>query len=95
MSKDARVGGAVLRYAKLSLIDVWLAELNRHDPDKDAAAVRADQPIPSQAGVYYYEVEVISKGQKGYIGIGFSTRGVDLERLPGKSIEPRPAIHEV
>lgn len=51
---------------------------------QDAAAVRADVPIPHQAGVYYYEVEVISRGQKGYIGIGFSTKNVSLERLPGE-----------
>lgn len=50
---------------------------------QDAAAVRADYPIPPQAGIYYFEVEIVSKGQKGYIGIGFSSRAVDLERLPG------------
>lgn len=60
---------------------------------QDAAAVRADYPIPPQAGIYYFEVEIVSKGQKGYIGIGFSSRAVDLERLPGKhardSLPPR------
>lgn len=50
---------------------------------QDAAAVRADYPIPPQTGIYYFEVEIVSKGQKGYIGIGFSSRAVDLERLPG------------
>ena len=54
---------------------------------QDAASVRADQPIPPQAGVYYFEVTVISRGQKGYIGVGFSTRNVDLERLPGWNTE--------
>ena len=53
---------------------------------QDAASVRADHPIPAQAGVYYFEVEVISRGQKGYIGIGFSTRSVHLARLPGEYI---------
>lgn len=28
---------------------------------------------------------MISRGQKGYIGIGFSTRSVDLARLPGNN----------
>lgn len=51
---------------------------------QNAASVRADQPIPSQAGVYYFEVEVVSRGQKGYIGIGFSTRSVELARMPGE-----------
>ncbi|KAK9899895.1 SPRY-domain-containing protein [Cystobasidium minutum MCA 4210] len=58
-------------------------KLNRHDPEKDAAAVRADYPIPPLTGIYYFEVDIVSKGQKGYIGIGFSSRAVDLERLPG------------
>lgn len=53
-------------------------------PPQNAAAVRADYPIPPQAGVYYYEVEVVSRGQMGYIGIGFSTRNVNVERLPGE-----------
>jgi len=52
---------------------------------QNAASVRADAPIPPQTGVYYYEVEIISRGQKGYIGIGFTTRAVNLERLPGQS----------
>lgn len=59
---------------------------------QDAAAVRADHPIPPQAGVYYFEVQVISNGQKGYIGIGFSSRAVDLERLPGERGDLHPKV---
>jgi hypothetical protein len=33
----------------------------------EAAAVRADFPMPRQCGVYYYEVTVISKGKDGYV----------------------------
>ncbi|ORX95020.1 SPRY-domain-containing protein [Basidiobolus meristosporus CBS 931.73] len=51
--------------------------------DSDAAAVRANYPIPPQCGLFYFEVEVISKGRDGYIGIGFSAHGVSLNRLPG------------
>ncbi|BGP42022.1 hypothetical protein JCM10449v2_006019 [Rhodotorula kratochvilovae] len=51
--------------------------------DRDAAAVRANRPVPPQAGVYYYEVEVLDKGVSGYIGIGLSDRNVPLGRLPG------------
>ncbi|KAM0753364.1 competence/damage-inducible protein CinA [Meredithblackwellia eburnea MCA 4105] len=51
--------------------------------DRDAAAVRSNRPIPSQAAVYYFEVKIENKGQSGYIGIGFSHRTVSLERLPG------------
>ncbi|GAA6060229.1 hypothetical protein JCM10212_003469 [Sporobolomyces blumeae] len=51
--------------------------------DRDAAAVRADRPVPTHAGVYYFEVEVKDKGVSGYIGIGLSHRSVSLSRLPG------------
>ena len=33
--------------------------------DKDAAAARANHSIPSACGIYYYEVEIVNKGQKG------------------------------
>ncbi|GAA5944858.1 hypothetical protein JCM3775_003539 [Rhodotorula graminis] len=51
--------------------------------DRDAAAVRANRPVPPQAGVYYYEVQVLDRGLSGYIGIGLSDRSVPLGRLPG------------
>eukprot|EP00842_Homolaphlyctis_polyrhiza_P006912 jgi/Hompol1/80/HPOL_004124-RA len=51
--------------------------------DADAAAVRANNPIPPQTGIYYYEVTVISKGRDGYIGVGFAANRVPLSRLPG------------
>ena len=30
----------------------------------DAAAIRSDQPIPKQCGIYYYEVTIISKNKE-------------------------------
>ncbi|KAL1915773.1 uncharacterized protein VTP21DRAFT_6532 [Calcarisporiella thermophila] len=51
--------------------------------DQDAAAVRANYSMPSQCGLFYYEVEILSKGRDGYIGIGFCTGNVKLDRLPG------------
>lgn len=39
--------------------------------------------MSSQAGIYYFECTVVSKGLSGYIGIGFSHRAVSLSRLPG------------
>uniref|UniRef100_A0A914DK08 Ran-binding protein 9 n=1 Tax=Acrobeloides nanus TaxID=290746 RepID=A0A914DK08_9BILA len=50
---------------------------------KDAAAVRANCPIPKTCGVYYFEVLIASKGLNGYMGIGLSERNVNLNRLPG------------
>lgn len=34
--------------------------------EKDAAA-RTNHAIPPACGVYYYEVEILGKGQKGYV----------------------------
>lgn len=51
--------------------------------DSDAAAIRANNPMPTQLGVYYYEVTIVSKGRDGYIGIGFCGKDVSLQRLPG------------
>ncbi|KAJ7748469.1 SPRY-domain-containing protein [Mycena maculata] len=51
--------------------------------DKDAAAVRTTHPIPPACGIYYYEVEILCKGNKGHISIGFAAKDVKLTRLPG------------
>ncbi|KAK5171031.1 uncharacterized protein LTR77_004175 [Saxophila tyrrhenica] len=49
----------------------------------EAASVRSDNPMPKEVGIYYFEVTVLSRGKDGLIGIGFSTRKVNLNRLPG------------
>lgn len=51
--------------------------------DLDVAAVRANHSMPQQAGLFYFEVEIISKGREGLIGIGFCTKSVKLNRHPG------------
>ncbi|KAJ3130194.1 hypothetical protein HK098_005441 [Nowakowskiella sp. JEL0407] len=54
------------------------------DGKKDeAGTVRSNFPIPPQCGLYYFEVEIISKGRDGYIGIGFGDKHVTLSKLPG------------
>ena len=40
-------------------------------------------PIPTSCGVFYWEVEVLSTGRDGFIGVGLATGDVKLERLPG------------
>jgi hypothetical protein len=37
-----------------------------------------------QCGIYYFEIQVISKGIDGHIGIGFCRRINSLDRFPGK-----------
>lgn len=51
--------------------------------DRDAASVRANCPIPTSVGLFYFEVEIVDAGQRGYIGIGLSGKRVNLSRLPG------------
>lgn len=34
--------------------------------EHEAAAARADHPIPPQCGIYYYEVSILHKGKEGY-----------------------------
>ncbi|KAI9726653.1 MAG: hypothetical protein M1834_008966 [Cirrosporium novae-zelandiae] len=51
--------------------------------EHEAAATRADYPMPPEIGIYYYEVTILSKGKEGMIGVGFSGQKASLERLPG------------
>ncbi|GBC08195.1 hypothetical protein RclHR1_07960011 [Rhizophagus clarus] len=51
--------------------------------DADSGIVRSDYPIPDKVGIFYFEVEVISKGRDGLIGVGFCEKEVPLDRLPG------------
>ena len=50
---------------------------------KDASSVRATHSIPASCGLYYFEVKIISKGRDGYMGVGLSAQGVNMNRLPG------------
>jgi hypothetical protein len=57
------------RYVQLELEDdgrvaKFSGSPKAHD---EAAAVRADFPMPRQCGIYYYEITVISKGKEGYV----------------------------
>jgi hypothetical protein len=47
----------------------------------------------SQCGIFYYEMRVISKGDDGYIGIGFCAATNKLERLPGKHKQIKKRNH--
>ncbi|KAJ1565696.1 hypothetical protein HK405_011803, partial [Cladochytrium tenue] len=51
--------------------------------DEDAASIRANLPIPSRCGVYYFEVTVLSRGREGFMGVGICEKSVALNRLPG------------
>ncbi|KAK9504990.1 hypothetical protein O3M35_009148 [Rhynocoris fuscipes] len=69
---------------------IWLKECNLRvhykgtsKVDKDAGSVRANNPIPTTCGIYYFEINIIDQGEQGYIGIGISSKNVNLNQLPG------------
>lgn len=45
----------------------YMGPPNKHD--HEAAAVRADHPMPPQCGIYYFEVTILSKSKEGYAWI--------------------------
>ena len=47
---------------------------------KDASSVRATHAIPASCGIYYFEVTIVSKGRDGYMGVGLSAQGVNMNR---------------
>ncbi|KAF0541489.1 SPRY-domain-containing protein [Gigaspora margarita] len=49
----------------------------------DSAAIRADLPILPQCGLFYFEINILDKGDNGEIGIGFCAKTVNLNRMPG------------
>lgn len=50
---------------------------------KEASSVRATHAVPASCGIYYFEVKIVSKGRDGYMGVGLSAQGVNMNRLPG------------
>ncbi|CAG8681563.1 2195_t:CDS:2, partial [Cetraspora pellucida] len=55
--------------------------------DSQAESVPTDYPIPPEVLLYYFEVDIIDKGEDGYIGVGFAKDLEILEILPGIAFE--------
>ncbi len=49
----------------------------------DCGAAHTDAPVPDDIPVAYFEVEVLSPGAKGCIGVGFSNAHFSMTRQPG------------
>ena len=47
---------------------------------KDASSVRPTHAVPASCGIYYFEVTIVSKGRDGYMGVGLSAQGVNMNR---------------
>ncbi|KKY31987.1 putative ran-binding protein [Diaporthe ampelina] len=55
-----------------------------NEREHEARAIRADQPMPVQCGLYYYEVTILGrKHNDTLIGVGFSSKSASLNRAPG------------
>ncbi|KAL7420140.1 hypothetical protein Q5752_005106 [Cryptotrichosporon argae] len=63
-------------------IVTFTSRLRPTGTDDDASAIRTSTPVPA-VGVYYFEVEVLSAGDKGYISVGYMKGNVALNRLVG------------
>ena len=70
-------------YIALSQDNLKVVYKGQGKTHRDAASVRSNHFIPVSCGLYYFEVTVVSKGRDGYMGIGLSAQGVNLNRLPG------------
>ena len=46
-------------------------------------SIRTSDPIPSECEIYYYEMLVLNAGEHGYVAIGFTANGTNLNRQPG------------
>ena len=57
-----KFGGLEIAADGLDVKYVGLSKLHDHE----AVAARADHPMPSQCGIYYFEITIISKGKEGY-----------------------------
>ncbi|GAP84651.1 putative ran-binding protein [Rosellinia necatrix] len=55
------------------------------EQDHEISAIRADHPMPSQAGIYYFEVTLLPKrrDEPATVCVGFAAKNVSLARPPG------------
>ncbi|KAI8966622.1 SPRY-domain-containing protein [Daldinia sp. FL1419] len=57
---------------------------NIREQEHEACAIRTDHPMPWQAGLYYFEVSLLSRRrEETTVCIGFSAKSVPLARPPG------------
>lgn len=47
-----------------------------HKHDHEAAALRADHPMPPQCGIYYFEIKIESKPKEGYVVSNLDYQGI-------------------
>eukprot|EP01111_Echinosteliopsis_oligospora_P016602 TRINITY_DN6965_c0_g1_i1.p1 TRINITY_DN6965_c0_g1~~TRINITY_DN6965_c0_g1_i1.p1 ORF type:complete len:417 (+),score=100.70 TRINITY_DN6965_c0_g1_i1:159-1409(+) len=67
----------------LDIIGNGLRLVYKGKSDIDAATAKANNPISSSVGCFYFEVKIINKGRDGYIAIGVCSATMNLGKLPG------------
>ena len=55
---------------------------NNHN-DYDVGSIRSLNPIPVTCEIYYYEVKILNRGERGKIAVGLTASGTNLNRQPG------------
>lgn len=77
---DTRALGSFLSVSRDKL-EVSYHGVGQHS--NDVGAVRADTAVPMDVAVYYYEVHILSFGERGTIGVGFTPPDGKISRQPG------------
>ena len=49
----------------------------------DVGSIQTSLPVPRQAYIYYFEMTVQDKGEKGRVTLGFTVKGSKLTSQPG------------
>lgn len=75
---------AVDRHTGLELSDEYMGVRYTgpvHKHDHEAAALRANHPMPPQCGIYYFEIKIESKPKEGYVVTHSGEQGIytDIE----------------
>ncbi|KAJ2901247.1 Ran-binding protein 10 [Zalerion maritima] len=66
----------------------FVAPRTNNEREHEAAAIRADNPVPPACGIYYFEVTVLSKKrEETFVCVGFASRKVSINRAPGWETE--------
>ncbi|KAI7906608.1 concanavalin A-like lectin/glucanase domain-containing protein [Cokeromyces recurvatus] len=70
-------------YIDISLDHMQLTYKGNGKDESEVSSVRANHAMRKQCGIYYFEIQILSKGVDGHIGIGFCRKLNSLDRFPG------------
>ncbi|KAM0333056.1 hypothetical protein ACHAQA_001713 [Verticillium albo-atrum] len=83
-NKDDKYGALEVLADGLEIRYIGPRTQSDRERDHEAYSIRADNYMPPQCGIYYYEVTILSgKRDDTVVGIGFSGKSVALSRPPG------------